>query len=660
MAEPVDGWSAGRSAYVIAPFVLGLLLLVTHLQATGLNDGLPWRATSPDSLASVQLLSATLPRFCVAILAGALLGLSATLLQQGLRNPLAEPGTTGLLSASRLCVAGSLVWFPALSGSLALPVLAGTILALVIVIGLSMRQAMSPLFLVLNGLVLALLCDAVTSVLILTRYEDLADLLLWQAGSLVQNNWHVTRLLLAGLVLLAFIIVVLRKPLSMLDLEDTVSGSLGLSPKMVRLLAVGLAAVATALVTAHIGLLAFVGLAGATLAKLLGARRFLHRAALSSVLSAGLLLVTDQVLQRGEGIMAIPAGTVCALFAAPLLLFLLHSGRTRTSPGTRFELKWRPQRFTGRALLSALVLLLVIVTCLALFLGRSDSSFVWASFDNFPELLPWRLPRVVAALGAGSMIALSGFLMQRLTGNSLASPEMIGVSSGATLVMLPVIFFLPPLSREQTMLVAAVGALIFLIIALRLARRSHYAPERLLITGLAITALSGSLLSTVIYFGDIRLTRLLGWLSGSTYSVTGFDASVAVLVLAITLAVLPFLRRWLEILPIGESVSVALGVEIKIARFWIILLVALQTGVATVLIGPVTFVGLVVPHLVRLCGLRRPMVQAAGCALGGAALMVAADWTGRMIAFPWDVPAGLIACAFGALAFGVVVSRRSQ
>lgn len=645
-----------RPRRLFLPFILAtlaILLFFAYLQSTGLWRALPLFEQPDASLQSVQLFYGALPRFIVALVAGGLLGLATTLMQQGLGNPLAEPGTIGLLSTSRLTVAVALAWLPAFAGGFVLPVMAGSLFGLAILLGLSWRRQLSPLFLILNGLVLGLVCDAITSMLILTHYEEIADLLLWQSGSLVQDNWQVARLLTACLAAVAIIVFLLRKPLSLLDLDDAAARSLGLSPMMARMGAIGLAAITAAVVTAHVGLLAFVGLAGAALARLCGARRFAGRAVLSAVLSAALLLLTDQTMQMAELAIAIPAGTVTALFAAPLLLYLLHSARTQPRKGRAFDLHVPHRLVSTRSVLLGLTALSIVAILAALMIGRTPDGFTWATANEAAQLLPWRWPRVTGALAAGGMVALAGCLMQRMTGNHLASPELIGVSSGATLVMLPVIFFLPPLSRIQTMLVAGIGAWLFLLIALRLARRSQYAPEKLLLTGLAITALSGSLLSSAIYFGDIRLTRLIGWLSGSTYAVTEADAVVALALLAGAVAILPLIQRWLGMLPLGEPAAASLGVEISLARLCVIILVALLTGIATVMIGPVTFVGLVVPHLVRLMGLRRPLAQCLGCVIVGATLMILSDWIGRTIAFPWDIPAGLVACVIGAVVYAI-------
>jgi iron complex transport system permease protein len=659
MAE-IMARQAERPRFLLLPVLMavGIALFVFNLHRAGWQFGVPSSRIPPNEFEAVQILYGILPRFVVALIAGGLLGLSTALMQQGLRNPLAEPGTIGLLSAARFALAICLIWFPALATNFMSPVLIGSGLALTIVLGLSLRRGFSPLFLIMNGLVLGLLFEACTSILILTHYDDLGDLLLWQAGSLVQDNWNVAIILALSLGAIAAIVMVLQRPISLLDLDDASAASLGLSPMTARLAAVFLSAIAAAIVTSQLGILAFVGLAGTTMASVSGARRFPQRVLYAALMSAAILLLTDQTMQLLEALIAIPSGTVTALFAAPLLLLLLYRTRAPIAVRETFGVNTPTWSASPQQLALLTIIALALAVLVALTLGRTPQGFVVAMGDEWSQLLPWRWPRVMGALTAGGMIAVAGCLMQRMTGNGLASPELLGVSSGAALIMLPVIFLLPPLTRLETMATAGLGSLVFLILALRLAKRSQYAPEKLLLSGLAVTALSGSVLSTVAYFGDIRLTRLVGWLSGSTYAVTPSDAVAALLMLLIALSIMPFLRRWLSLLPLGEVTATSLGVPVGLARLVLVVLTALLTGAATVIIGPISFVGLVVPHLVRLIGIRTPLSHVYGCAIIGALLLVIADWIGRIAAFPWDIPAGLVASVAGALAYALTIRGR--
>lgn len=105
--------------------------------------------------------------------------------------------------------------------------------------------------------------------------------------------------------------------------------------------------------------------------------------------------------------------------------------------------------------------------------------------------------------------------------------------------------------------------------------------------------------------------------------------------------------RWLEILPLGEASSRAVGVGLTASRFRLLLVTAMLTGAATLIVGPLSFVGLMAPHMARMTGLQRPMPQLCGAAIIGALIMLLADWLGRNLLFPYQVPAGLLATFIG-------------
>lgn len=641
---------------VTALLGIGMALFAVNLAGSGVTHW-SFRLLAPDmtDLTEVRVFYGLLPRAAAALCAGWLLGVSAVLLRQSLRNPLAEAGTLGVFAASRASVAASLVWLPGLAAGFFLPALAGAGLAIGLILLLSVRSKLEPLRLVLNGLVLSLCLDAFTSLIILVHFEEIGELLIWQAGSLVQDNWTGVRLLAFAVLATGASALLIRRPLGLLELGDDAMRALGLSPARLRLAALVLALVPAALVCAELGILGFVGLAGAALADLSGTRRAGMSLIVAPLLSAGLLLVTDQTVLLLSGALDIPAGVVTAIFGAPLLIVLL--GRLPPAPPRHASAPPAIRRRAG-PVLSLAAVALVLAIALGLSLGRLPDGWFLATGSEWRELLPWRWPRLAAAGAAGAMLALAGSLMQRLTGNALASPELIGVSSGAALVMMPAVLLLPPMGRSEAMLLASLGALAMMGLCLRIAGRSGFAPERLLLTGVAVSAFAGSVLSVAVVFGDPRLARLLGWLSGSTYAVRPLDAGLALAVLAIAVLMLPMLRRWLVLLPLGRATASAAGVAVGRARLVLVLLTAVLTATATLIVGPVSFVGLLAPHLARRAGLATPPAEITGAMLGGATLLMLADLLARTIAFPWDAPAGLLVTVIGALGYAMMMGRR--
>jgi iron complex transport system permease protein len=660
MVDPGNGGAqrnrSGPVALMLA--ALGIMLFLVNLVATGpgldLAD-LPRRLAAGE-IPAIVFVDGTLPRLAVALAAGGLLGLAATLMRHTLQNPLAEPGTLGVLAAARFAAAVALIWFPGLR-SLDAPVLLGCGAALAVVLGLAARGGDTPLSLVLNGMVLGLCLDAATTLLVLSHFEELGELLIWQSGVLVQDNWSGAIILTLALGLCGLAIFLLRRPIAWLGLTDAAMKGAGLSPFLIRSLTLCLATGATAVVTRQTGIIGFAGLAGAGLATSLGSRTFPQQAAFGALIAAVLLFVTDQAVQLAGPALPLPTGSVTALLAAPLLIFILArsaAGRPQTNGLARPASMARESRKWMWLPIAALAAIVLVSLCA----GRNGEGFEWATGAMFADLLNFRWPRLVAALSAGGLLAYAGCLMQRMTGNAMASPELLGVTSGAALFMVPLILLVPTLDRSSVMLASGAGAFLTVLLSLRLAARSDFAPQRVLVGGLAITAFAGSLLSVAAALGDPRLIRLIGWLSGSTYTVRPADALLAAATMLLLVLTAPLIARWLAILPLGEQTARALGLPAARARLAILILVALSTGMATILVGPVSFIGLIAPHLSRMTGSRGAIPELLQAMMIGAALTAGADWLGRIAAFPWELPAGLVVTVLGALAYALLMGRR--
>lgn len=639
---------------------LGLCLFMLNLHQSDIWPASTGAIFAPDttSLTDMLVYYSYLPRVSVAVLAGILLGLCTTLLQQVLSNPLAEPGTLGIFSASRVAVAVTVLWFPAAANSgFILPSLIGSGIALTVILFLTKTQQFAPLRIVLYGMVLSLCFEAVTTMLLIAHFEDLGELIVWQSGSLSQNNWNGTQLLLIATLALSLVAFMLLRPLTAMGVNETVATSLGSKPVLVRTVTLVAAVTGAAIVISTCGVIAFIGLGGAAIARFAGARRLKDQLIAAPLIAGGLLLTTDQLLLFLLPALDVPAGSLTAILGAPLLLIILRKARslgTQTASLTDGASYKRQTPFFLLLLLFALMALTLFV----LVMTRSEGGWHLLIASEWASYFEWRAPRIIAAAATGAMLAIAGCLMQRMTGNPMASPELLGISSGAALLMIPIVLFLPPLGRTQSILIAALGSIFFLSLSLRLTARSGFAPERLLMTGIAVTALSGSFMSIVIFLGDMRLTRLMGWMSGSLYSVRISDAVIASVICVTGLCVALLLQRWMAILPLGQQVSRSLGLSLRRARLLVILLTGLLTGTSVLIVGPVSFIGLLAPHLARLTGNQRPIPFLIGSSLIGALILVLADWIGRYIAFPWEIPAGLIATFIGGLFFCVAVARR--
>ncbi|EKA29043.1 iron-hydroxamate transporter permease subunit, partial [Yersinia enterocolitica subsp. enterocolitica WA-314] len=279
---------------------------------------------------------------------------------------------------------------------------------------------------------------------------------------------------------------------------------------------------------------------------------------------------------------------------------------------------------------------------------------------DIQALLHWRWPRVLAALAAGMMLAVAGTLIQKLTGNPMASPEVLGISSGASFGVVIMMFIVPGNALAWLLPAGSLGAAATLLLILIVAGRGGFSPGRMLLAGIALSTAFTTVITMLLASGDPRMRGLLAWISGSTYAVDGSQALSTGVIALVLIALAPLCRRWLMILPLGSVTARALGVALAPSRLAILLLAAIMTAAATLTVGPLSFVGLMAPHMARMLGFRRAIPQLFITAILGGLLMVFADWCGRMLLFPNQIPAGLLATFIGAPYFVYLLRKQGR
>ncbi|MEL5294668.1 Fe(3+)-hydroxamate ABC transporter permease FhuB [Serratia nevei] len=654
------------------PLTLILLLLAAAggLTIYNLAQQLPpaqWaRALSAPDIDDVRQMLfhySLLPRLTVSLLAGAGLGLVGVLFQQVLRNPLAEPSTLGVAAGAQLGLTIATLWvLPGGEFTRQLAAMVGAIVVGGLVFGVAWGKRMSPVTLILAGLVLGLYCGAVNSLLALFNYDQLQGMFLWGTGALNQQDWSAVQFLLPRLLVAGLLAALLLRPLTLLGLDDGVARNLGLGLSMARFCALGVAIIFSAMLVSAVGVIGFIGLFAPLMAKMLGARRLAHRMMLAPLLGALLLWLTDQVMLGVTQVWReIPTGAATALFGAPLLLWLLPRLRSAaTPPPMNLGDKVPAERgnLPGWILVGGLVLLIGLA--LALMLGKNAGGWHWSLGAELDALLPWRWPRVLSALAAGMMLAVAGTLIQKLTGNPMASPEVLGISSGAAFGVVMMLFMVPGDAFVWLLPAGSLGAAATLLIIMIAAGRGGFSTERMLLAGIALSTAFTTVIFLLLASGDPRMGGLLTWLSGSTYSVEPAQALRTALIAAGLLVLAPLCRRWLTILPLGGATARSVGIALTPARLSILLLAATLTAMATLTVGPLSFVGLMAPHMARMLGFRRALPQMVIAALLDGLLMVFADWCGRMLLFPYQIPAGLLATFIGAPYFVYLLRKQTS
>jgi iron complex transport system permease protein len=282
------------------------------------------------------------------------------------------------------------------------------------------------------------------------------------------------------------------------------------------------------------------------------------------------------------------------------------------------------------------------------------------------EAIFWtiRLPRVALGVLAGAALAVSGALLQGVFRNPLADPGLIGVSSGAALGAVAVIVLgISSLGLMTLPLAAFLTGTATTFFVYRLAQRHGRTDvATLLLVGLALNAMAGAATGLLTYLADdAQLRSIVFWTMGGLGGALWETVLVAAPWIAVSLALAPRLGRALNLFALGETEARHLGIEIEQVKRAAILLSALATGTAVALVGPIGFIGLIVPHIVRLIAGPDHRLLLPACALGGASLLVLADLVARTMTAPAEVPVGLItACAGGPFFLALILRARRQ
>ncbi|WP_373240364.1 Fe(3+)-hydroxamate ABC transporter permease FhuB [Kluyvera ascorbata] len=648
--------------------LLALFILALALTWFNFNQALPnalWfqAMRQPDINAIDQMLFhySLLPRLAISLLVGAGLGLVGVLFQQVLRNPLAEPTTLGVATGAQLGMTITTLW--AIPGVLTsqFAALAGACIVGALVFGVAWGKRLSPVTLILAGLVVSLYCGAINQLMVIFHHDQLQSMFLWSTGTLTQTDWSVVQRLWPQLLGGVMLTLLLLRPLTLMGLDDGVARNLGLALSLARLGALTLAIVISAFLVNAVGIIGFIGLFAPLLAKMLGARRLLSRLMLAPLIGALILWLSDQlILWLTRVWMEVSTGSVTALIGAPLLLWLLPRLRSMSAPSMNASDSVANERQNVQWFALGGLVILLAAMFVALSLGRDAHSWHWASGTLLDELAQWRWPRIASALIAGVMLAVAGCIIQRLTGNPMASPEVLGISSGAAFGVVLMLFVVPGNAFGWLLPAGSLGAAVTLLIILIAAGRGGFSPHRMLLAGMALSTAFTMLLMMLQASGDPRMAQILTWISGSTYNSTGEQVVQSAIAMVILLLLVPLCRRWLTILPLGGETARSIGMALSPARIGLLLLAACLTAAATLTIGPLSFVGLMAPHIARMMGFRRTIPHIVISALIGGLMLVFADWCGRMLMFPYQVPAGLLSTFIGAPYFIYLLRKQSR
>jgi iron complex transport system permease protein len=308
---------------------------------------------------------------------------------------------------------------------------------------------------------------------------------------------------------------------------------------------------------------------------------------------------------------------------------------------------------------TTLFVLLVIASLAAVALALSIGSVSNADAAIIYQL---RLPRVLAAFAVGGLLAMSGSLLQVLTRNPLAEPSVLGVSGGASVGALAVLM----MGGAGTIWVAGgawMGAIVVMLLLWLLVGGYSAHPSRMLLAGVMIATACGAISTLMITFAsNVAMPGMIHWLMGDLDSVISLEAVGAILGIWISVLIVVWkLSPKIHLLQLGTDKALTLGVDVSYVQWMMVLLSALSVAAAVSIAGSIGFVGLLVPHLLRACVIKKQgpdqkFLLPASALLGGT-FLVLADMFARTIIAPSQLPVGIITALIGVPSFLWILSR---
>lgn len=276
-----------------------------------------------------------------------------------------------------------------------------------------------------------------------------------------------------------------------------------------------------------------------------------------------------------------------------------------------------------------------------------------------------RLPRALAALILGGALALSGYLLQTFFHNPIAGPFVLGISSGSKLlVALVMVGFLEwNITINSGMLVAAAfaGALLSMLFVLLVARKMEQM-AMMIVGGVMIGYICSAITDFVVTFAsDADIVNLHNWSRGSFSGMTWENVAVMAGVTFVSAAAVFLLSKPIGAYQMGETYAKSMGVNVAHLRFFMVILSSILSGCVAAFAGPVSFVGIAVPHLIRwLFADTRPLVLIPGCFLGGSVFCLFSDWLARTVFAPTELSISTVTAVFGAPVVIFVMMRKHR
>lgn len=594
-----------------------------------------------ENLFSFVFVNYNLSRFFMCLLCGFLLAFSSLILRIVMQNPLASDTTLGVAPSSSFAILIATLFFPDfLNISKVLMGFLGAFLILFLMFIFMLKKHLNSTSIILLGLIGGMVFGALNSLVILFYPEESKSFLLFNSGYFTQNGFKDVVELFCyssiALISLYFFIPYLK----ILNLGDELASSVGQNIFYVKFFALCLSAYFITLVVSFVGVISFLGLFASIFVEFFKIKNTRKEFLFCGFFGFFLLFGVDlflQILQITKGI-ELPTGGVLALLGSPLLIFAVFKMlKENFSDDDIYIFSYFKEKY---------IILDLILLVLMLFFLNLYFDFSTLSFKNMSdEILVLRSNRLVILLLCGVLLALVGFILQRLSFNPMASPEMLGINSGASLGVLFALYF----SLEYVQIFAIIGALSVLCFLFFLSFKFNINMQKIILMGIAIMFFTDALGKIFLASGDFKAYAFLAYTQAGLINIDENLSLFLLIYTSIFLLALYILYPSLKIFSLGENCALSVGVDVIKIRIIFFVLSAFACALSALCIGPFSFVGLLAPHIMKLLGIKKLYNQLFVAALLGICLMFLAHFISKIILFPYEIPLGIVATLLGSI-----------
>ena len=271
-----------------------------------------------------------------------------------------------------------------------------------------------------------------------------------------------------------------------------------------------------------------------------------------------------------------------------------------------------------------------------------------------------RLPRVLLCILIGASMAISGLIMQNLTRNPLASPQILGINSGATLSVVVIMVFFPLLGYKAKILGAFLGAGVIGLFVHVIGNVKNLSPLKITLVGISIQLFLSSITKSIMLFNESKTSDLVFWMIGGVHHAQ-FIHIMAILpwfILSIVLTIL--ISNSMDTLKMGDSVAISLGENVKLTKTVATIVVILLSSSSIAIAGPISFIGLITPHIISKLGGRNFRQNFILCGIYGANLLLLSDIISKLLKYPYESPVGTVTSFIGAVFYIFLANKEMK